>query len=71
MKMKVRDHVQVKESSYVIKFDFASYDQLPTVDDIVGALSEGLRDDFPNCSMNITHVTKGIKEDGNLRNNTR
>lgn len=53
-----KEHVPVNESNYTIHVDFASYDPLPSIDNIVDALNNGIRDEFPNCSINITEARK-------------
>lgn len=50
--------LEIRKSSYVLKFDFASFDPVPTIDDVCRALEDGLRDDFPNCSMIVTKAEK-------------
>lgn len=43
----------LNEASYTIKFKCASYDKLPSKDEIVDSLIEGIEGDFPNITSDI------------------
>ena len=59
-KVSCKTYVPLKERHYTITFDFASYDEPPSLDDIIDLVNDGLRDEFPNCTINVRE-SKSIK----------
>lgn len=52
------NNLQLKETSYTIKFKFASYDTLPNENDIISSALEGIEENFPNCSILTSVIDK-------------
>lgn len=52
-KVSCKSYVALKENHYTITFDFASYDEPPSLDDVIDLVNDGLRNEFPNCTINV------------------